>query len=96
MYKDLLKFTLITLVVLGGLWGLRWYVLNKLQPSRPRPIIKVIERTMLAPGRQGLVVEVGQQRFFLVLSDKHSSITEIDCPDFAVTLQEEVDNADNH
>lgn len=88
----LLKFTLISIAVLGGLWGLRWYITHKYSPGKTRPLIRVVERTFLAPGRQGVVVDVDGQRFFLVLSDKHSSITELNTADFTETLQEEVEN----
>src|SRR5690554_1377528 len=94
LYTYLLKFTLISLALVAILWGARWYLVHKWRPQRPRPLIKVVERAYLAPGRQGLVVEVGQQRFFVILSDKHSSVTELDPANFASLLEEEAGNVD--
>jgi len=97
VFLYLLRFIVITLVLAAGLWGLRWYIVNKFQPRRPTPLINVVERTFLAPGRQGMVIEVDQQRFFVIMSDKHSSITELKhTANFAETLQEEANNANDN
>jgi len=93
LYEYLIRFILITVVLVGGLWGLRWYITTKWRPTRERPLIKVVERAFLAQGKQGLVVEVGQQRFFVILSDKHSSVTELEYTDFLTALQEECGDA---
>lgn len=95
MINYLFRFTFITLAIVASLWGVRWYLQNKYGMAKPKPMIRVLERAFLAPGKQGIVVEVGRQMFFVVMSDKHSAITELKMGKFADALMEEVENVND-
>src|SRR5690554_1864516 len=93
IYIFLIKFFLITLITVGVLWVGRWYYLNKFKPGVSSTLIMVKERKFLAPGKQGLVVQVGGQHFFVILADKHTTVTELSSPELSRELQEDTPDA---